>query len=70
MIALSEQQILEQIAVRLTGTYPGVPVDAVSRLVHEQHARFEGSRIRDFVPLFVERHARAELNKVSSSTAV
>ena len=61
---LSEQQVLNQIADRLTGAHPTVPREAVSRLVHEEHARFNGSRIRDFVPLFVERHAKAELVKL------
>jgi hypothetical protein len=32
--------------------------------VEDAHARFEQSRIRDFVPLFVERRARAELAKL------
>jgi len=41
----------------------------ISRFVHEQHARYEGRPIRDFIPLFVERHARAELDKVETSAA-
>jgi hypothetical protein len=32
--------------------------------VHEQFARFDGRPIRDFVPLFVERSAKAELNNL------
>ena len=67
MIELSEQQIMDQIAERLTGIYPDVPSDMISRFVHEQHARYEA--IRDFIPLFVERHARAELDKVETSAA-
>jgi hypothetical protein len=39
MIELSEQQIMDQIAERLTGIYPDVPSDVISRFVHEQHAR-------------------------------
>jgi hypothetical protein len=39
MIELSEQQIMDQIAERLTGIYPDVPSDMISRFVHEQHAR-------------------------------
>ena len=69
MIELSEQQIMDQIAERLTGIYPDVPSDMISRFVHEQHARHEDRPIRDFIPLFVERHARAELDKVETSAA-
>jgi hypothetical protein len=64
MIELSEQQIIDQIANRLSGVYPHVPPDAVSRLVYEGHARFDGRPVRDFVPLLVERHAKAELAKL------
>jgi hypothetical protein len=64
MIELSEQQIIGQIAERLTGVYPTVSADAVMRLVREEHARFDGRPVRDFVPLFVERYVKAELAKL------
>jgi len=32
---------MDQIAERLTGIYPDVPSDVISRFVHEQHARYE-----------------------------
>jgi integrase len=38
----------------------------ICRVVRDEHARFEGRRIRDFVPLLVERNARAELSKLSA----
>jgi hypothetical protein len=41
----------------------------ISRFVHEQHARYEGRPIRDFIPLFVERHTRAELDKDKVETS-
>jgi hypothetical protein len=41
-----------------------VSSEAVSRLVRKEHARFEGRPIRDFVPLFVERCAKAGLAKL------
>jgi hypothetical protein len=34
---------------------------AVNTLIRKEHARFESSRIRDFVPLLVEKRARREL---------
>ncbi|KUI45467.1 hypothetical protein AU198_17855 [Mycobacterium sp. GA-1199] len=68
MIELSEQQVLDQIADRLSVSYPSVPADAVTGLVREHHARFEGRPIRDFIPLFVERKARAELERIERPT--
>ena len=65
MVELSEQQIMDQIVMRLIEMYERVPSQEVTRLVHREHARFEGRPIRDFVPLFVERHAKAELAKLS-----
>ncbi|MGV0787594.1 hypothetical protein ABQF33_11795 [Mycolicibacterium sp. XJ2] len=69
MIELNEQQILDQIADRLAGSYPSVPADAVTSLVREQYARFADRPIRDFIPLFVERQARAELERIERPAA-
>jgi hypothetical protein len=64
MIELSEQQIIDQIADRLAGIHPEISPEAVTRVAQEEHARFNGRPVRDFVPLFVERHAKAELAKL------
>jgi hypothetical protein len=69
VIELSEQQIIDQIAERLSGAYTTVSPDTVSRLVHGEYARFNGPPIRDFVPLFVERCAKAELAKFDGRLA-
>lgn len=39
----------------------------INRIVLEEYARFEGKPIRDFVPLFVERHAKEELSKLGAA---
>jgi hypothetical protein len=41
-----------------------VEPDHISRVVTAEYTRFEGRPIRDFVRLFVERNARAELSKL------
>ena len=69
VIELNEQQIIDQIAERLSGMYTSVSPDAVSRLVHAEYARFNGRPVRDFVPLFVERSAKAELAKLDGRLA-
>ncbi len=60
---MTEQQIIDQLAQRLADAHTKVEPARVAKVVHEQYARFEGSPIRDFVPLFVERRATAELVK-------
>ena len=60
MAKVSEMDQLGEVERRMVAKYPGVPKVRVSRGIAQVHNRFAGSRIRDFVPLRVERHARAE----------
>jgi hypothetical protein len=46
---------------RLVDEFPDVAPTAVKTLIRKEHARFETSQIRDFVPLLVEKRARREL---------
>jgi len=66
VIALSEQQIIDQLAQRLVDAHATVEPAQVAKVVHEQYARFEGRPIRDFIPLFVERNATAELTRINA----
>ena len=65
MAEISEQTQVADVERRLTSKYAQLPPDQISSVVRQAHARFEQSPIRDFVPLLVERHARAELAKAS-----
>jgi hypothetical protein len=61
MAEMSEQVLIAEAGRRLTSTYAEIPPDRVLTAIQQAHARFEESPIRDFVPLLVERRARAEL---------
>jgi hypothetical protein len=61
MADLSEQAAMAQLEQRLTSKYADVPPDRVASAIRQAQARFERSKIRDFVPLLVERRAHAEL---------
>jgi hypothetical protein len=37
--------------------------------VNEEHARFDGRPIREFIPLFVERNTKAGLAKLGGKAA-
>jgi hypothetical protein len=67
VIELSEQQIIEQLAQRLAGAYTQVEPDQIARVVNEEYSRFEGRPIRDYIPLFVERHSAARLSKLNGA---
>lgn len=64
MIALTEQQIIDQLTQRLADAHHHLEPAQVAKVVREQYARFEGLPIRDYIPLFVERNAAAELTKL------
>jgi hypothetical protein len=51
---------------RLVDEFPHVVPTAVKTLIRREHARFETSQIRDFVPLLVEKSARRELKHTPS----
>ncbi len=60
-VQVSEQTLLADIQQRLVDEFPCVATAAVNALIRQEHARFESSQIRDFVPLLVEKRARSEL---------
>jgi hypothetical protein len=61
VIESSERTVIDQVVDRLAMKYPSVPGEKVADVVNDCYARFDGRPIRDYVPLFVERGARAQL---------
>jgi hypothetical protein len=60
----SEETAIGEVVERLTHEHPSVSPLAVAGIVQKMHAKFDGRPIRDFVPLFVECNAKAELAKI------
>lgn len=58
---ISEQTSVAEVHARLTRMYPHFAPEEIAATVARVYARFDQSRIRDYVPLLVERRARAEL---------
>jgi hypothetical protein len=50
---------------RLAKKYAALPYDHVAAVVQHAYARLRSSRVRDFIPLLVERHADEELEELS-----
>ena len=61
VIQVGEETLLTDIERRLVDEFPYVSPMVVDTLIRKEHARFKASRIRDFVPLFVEKRARRDL---------
>jgi hypothetical protein len=55
-------QIGEVIA-RVAATHPDCSTADIARIVQSLHAGFDGAKIREFVPLLVEREARDALTQ-------
>ena len=54
MVESSEWTAIQHVVDRLKAIYPAVPPDTFTRVVHHNHARFDGRPVRDFVS-FVRR---------------
>jgi hypothetical protein len=63
-VGASEWSAIKQLVDRLRDVYPDVPADTVVTVVHQNHAKFDGRPVRDFVLLFVERGAKEELMRL------
>ncbi|TGD89756.1 hypothetical protein BayCH28_03940 [Mycolicibacterium sp. CH28] len=58
--------MIEQVVDRLCTAHPDLPHDDVTRAVDSAYERFTGSRVREFIPLLVERRARGDLSRNAS----
>lgn len=59
-----EERAIGEVIDRLTNQFPRVSADEVAQVVHQSRPEFEDVPIRDFVPLFVERGAKARLREM------
>lgn len=69
MAAATEMTLIEQVEQHLGSEFPHLSADNVHAAVQRAYARFDAKPIRDFVPLFVERQARAELAQLVTRAA-
>jgi len=66
VIELSGQTVIDKLVVRLTSRYPAISESTVSMVVRDIHAKYDGRPLRDFIPLFVERNAKNELERLGA----
>jgi hypothetical protein len=62
-----EDRLIAQTRTRLIAKFPSVSEENVAGAVESAHAHFAGHRIRDFVPLLVERMAKEKLSTLVTS---
>ncbi|MGW4339567.1 three-helix bundle dimerization domain-containing protein [Rhodococcus koreensis] len=59
---VTENQHIDAVRARVRDRYPEVDPSMVNDLITAVHHRFDGCRVRDFVPLLVERAAKRVLD--------
>ena len=60
-----EERAIGEVVDRLAKQFPQVPEKAVEQAVSQSRPEFDEVPIRDFVPLFVERGAKARLRAMA-----
>ena len=57
-----EETAIREVAARLAKRFPGRPAADIDTAVSSQYQRFSDARIRDFIPVLVERAVRDDLS--------
>lgn len=60
---IDEDAAAAEIVERLSARYPNAPAADVVAAVTEARQHFERAKVRDFVPVLVEREAKARLER-------
>ncbi len=63
----AERAFIGDVERRLAMKYAALPEDHIAAAVRRAYAQFQSSRVRDFIPLLVERRADEELEELSVS---
>ncbi|MDI9936329.1 MULTISPECIES: three-helix bundle dimerization domain-containing protein [Rhodococcus] len=61
---------IDQVIDRLGTRFPGLPREGIEQVVRSAHEHFATGKVRDFVPLLVERLAREKLQGLVPVVAV
>jgi hypothetical protein len=61
-----ENRAIDEVIDRLAKQFPQLPADEVATAVNQTRPEFDQAPIREFIPLFVERDAKARLRQLVS----
>jgi hypothetical protein len=61
-----ERAFISDVERRLAKKYAVLPEDHIAAVVRHAYAQLKSSRVRDFIPLLVERRADEELEELST----
>ena len=69
MADADEVHALQMVSERLRGKFPDARPEGIAQLVNEAHHQFDGSPVRAFIPVLVEREVADRLRLPSPRTA-
>ena len=62
MLKKTETQALTDVVDRLAAHFPGQPRSVIEDVVAHEHSLFDEGRVRDYIPILVERAAKLRLS--------
>ncbi|MET0713641.1 MAG: hypothetical protein ABW091_15470 [Microbacterium sp.] len=69
MSELDETQAIDQVISRLAERFPSLERDHIAGVVNEELHELDGGRVRDFVPVLVEKASKKRLKKEAKATS-
>ena len=69
MSELDEPQAIDQVINRLAERFPSLERDYIAEVVEEELRQLDGGRVRDFVPVLVEKGAKKRLKREAKATS-
>ncbi|QAY72546.1 hypothetical protein ET445_03495 [Agromyces protaetiae] len=63
----SERRSIDEVVERLAERFPGADRAEIKTIVEAEYLGFEGKRVRDFVPVLVEKSAKKRLKALERS---
>ncbi|MGY4856355.1 three-helix bundle dimerization domain-containing protein [Cryobacterium sp. AP23] len=69
MSELDETQAIDQVIDRLSQRFPSLEREHIADVVQEEHGQLEEGRVRDFVPVLVEKAAKRRLKKEAKASS-
>ncbi|MGR0220021.1 three-helix bundle dimerization domain-containing protein [Agromyces sp. ZXT2-6] len=64
---LDEQQGVQQVIDRLSERFPDIDRARIAEIVDEEHHTFDGRKVRDFVPVLVEKSAKRRVKALAAT---
>lgn len=66
-MAAHEDKALEHVRQNIQHRYPNVSAAAIAERLQKVHHRYDNARVRDFVPLLVERELTVQLRAATGA---